>query len=85
MRFLYRRGSFDDLRKELHDVQNAMASEKFIMVDLFFYALLFALLTYPAGSGYFLFAVIFSIVYLSGASLYLLLRKWLKSGSGFKQ
>ncbi|MBU8878955.1 hypothetical protein BGM26_08145 [Bacillus sp. FJAT-29790] len=77
MRFLFRRSRYRVLDSDLEIVTSVLCSGYFILADLFFWSLLLTFLTIPLHQSLIFAIFIFTSSYVFGASLYLLLKKWL--------
>lgn len=75
MRFLYKRQPANELQLEIQDVRDAMCSGKLVLFDLLFYSFIFAILIMPTESSLPIFGGLFLLIYLSFASLFLIVRK----------
>ncbi len=75
MRFLYKRQPHDELKRELEIVRNTMCSGEFVLFDLLFYSFIFSLLIIPENSGAWLFCILFFLIYLAGACVFLIVRR----------
>ncbi|MBT2695038.1 hypothetical protein J7E32_18750 [Bacillus sp. ISL-55] len=60
---------------ELRKVIQAMCSGHLVLVDLIFYSLIFTVLIIPAASSLLLFTVIFLLIYVSFACIFLFIRR----------
>ncbi len=77
MRHFVRRDRFQVTDPELELVETVLFSGFFILIDLFFFSLLFTFMTMPIHSSIIGAIFVFLSFYSLGACLYLFLRKWL--------
>lgn len=65
MRFLYKRPRMEDVREELLTIMDVMSSKTFIMIDLFWFSLIFTLFLTPV-----LATLKMSILFFSGCFVF---------------
>lgn len=67
MRFLYKRPNINDVNEELELVLDVLMSDFFIVMDLFWYSLMFTLFLFPV-----LNSLIFALVFFMGCYIFFL-------------
>ncbi|WP_338447936.1 hypothetical protein R4Z09_16990 [Niallia oryzisoli] len=78
MRFMFKRAAREELQTDLNIVQQTLNSGYFMLIDLLFWSLLLTIFTTPAHHSFLMAVIIFFGYYISGISIFLLLRSLLK-------
>lgn len=79
MRFMFRRGSDKQLQTDLKIVQDTLQSGYFLLIDLFFWALLLTIFTKPVHHSLPLMVIVYFSYYVAGVCIFLLLRMILRN------
>ncbi|KAA9021685.1 hypothetical protein F4V44_17020 [Niallia endozanthoxylica] len=78
MRFMFKQASSEDLESDLNMVIEILHSGYFMLIELFFWALLLTIVTVPAQHSLLHAVIFFFCYYVFGIGLFLLLRGLLK-------
>jgi hypothetical protein len=78
MRYLFRKSKYQVNESDIQAVVDILSSGTFIFIDLFFWAMLFTLMTLTVHASIWGAFFIFVSSYVFGASLFLLLRRYFK-------
>ncbi|WP_428908436.1 hypothetical protein [Niallia sp. Krafla_26] len=78
MRFRFKRGLEEELQTDLKTVQDTLQSGYFMLIDLFFWALLLTVFTKPVHHSIQWIIIVFFGYYIMGVCLFLLLRALFK-------
>jgi hypothetical protein len=85
MRFMFRRGSDEELQADLKMVQDSMQSGYFLLIDLIFWALLLTVFTKPVHHSMPLIVIVYFSYYIAGVCIFLILRAILKIRSSQRE
>jgi len=75
---MFKQASSEDLQSDLNMIIETLHSGYFMLIELFFWALLLTIVTVPAQHSFLLAVIFFICYYLLGCGLFLLLKGLLK-------
>lgn len=77
MRLLFGRVRYRGIEDDLNVIKNILCSSAFIFLDVFFWSLILAMLTFSLHQSLVIGGLVFMGAYTFGLCLFLLLKKWL--------